>query len=58
MEMLRHDGLSTVILAHLSETNNHPEKAIRASKKALGGCEVKVLASDQASALPMMDVAA
>jgi len=56
LETLCHDALSTVILAHLSETNNHPEKAIRASKKALSGLRTKVLVSDQACGLPMMDV--
>lgn len=32
---LAHDGLSHVILAHLSETNNTPEKALRAVQQAL-----------------------
>ncbi len=34
---LKHDGLCHVILAHLSETNNTPEKALSAVQKALGG---------------------
>jgi phosphoribosyl 1,2-cyclic phosphodiesterase len=53
---LCHDALSTVVLAHLSEKNNLPEKAIQASKTALSGFRVQVLVSEQAGALPMMDV--
>ena len=48
--------MSTVVLAHLSEKNNHPEKAIDASKSALSGFRVKVLVSEQGSVLPMTDV--
>ena len=55
---LCHEALSTVVLAHLSETNNLPEKAIQASKAALAGFRVQVLVSQQAGALPMMDVRA
>jgi phosphoribosyl 1,2-cyclic phosphodiesterase len=57
VKTLCHDSLSTVVLAHLSETNNHPEKAMEASKIALSGFRVKVLVSDQACALPLMHVA-
>jgi len=57
LKTLCHDALRTVILAHLSETNNHPEKAIQASEEVLSGFRVKVLVSDQACVLPMMDVA-
>jgi phosphoribosyl 1,2-cyclic phosphodiesterase len=57
LETLRHDALSMVILAHLSETNNQPEKAMQASEKALPGFRGKVLVSDQACALPMVEVA-
>jgi phosphoribosyl 1,2-cyclic phosphodiesterase len=34
---LKHDGLCHVILAHLSETNNTPEKALTAVQTAIGG---------------------
>jgi phosphoribosyl 1,2-cyclic phosphodiesterase len=34
---IRHDGLCHVVLAHLSETNNTPERALRAVEQALGG---------------------
>ena len=56
LKALRHEALSTVVLAHLSEKNNHPEKAIDASKSALSGFRVKVLVSEQGSVLPMTDV--
>ena len=56
LKALCHDALSTVVLAHLSEMNNHPEKAIEASRTALSGLRVKVLVSEQGSVLPMMDV--
>jgi phosphoribosyl 1,2-cyclic phosphodiesterase len=56
LKTLCHPALSTVVLAHLSEMNNHPEKAIQASKKALSAIRAMVLVSDQACVLPMMDV--
>jgi phosphoribosyl 1,2-cyclic phosphodiesterase len=56
LKTLSHDALSTVILAHLSETNNHPEKAIQASREALSGFRAEVLVSDQTCVLPLMDV--
>jgi len=56
LKALSHDALSTVVLAHLSEKNNHPEKAIEASRTALSGFRVKVLVSEQGSVLPMTDV--
>lgn len=34
---IKHGGLCHVILAHLSETNNTPEKALQAVQQALGG---------------------
>jgi phosphoribosyl 1,2-cyclic phosphodiesterase len=56
LKALCHDALNTVVLAHLSEMNNHPEKAIQASKTALSGFRVKILVGEQAGVLPMMDV--
>jgi len=56
LKTLRHNALSTVILAHLSERNNHPDKAIEALEQALSGFRVKVLVGDQDFALPMVDV--
>ena len=34
---IKHDGLCHVILAHLSETNNTPEKALQSIQEAVGG---------------------
>ncbi len=34
---IKHDGLCHVILAHLSETNNTPERALQAVQEAIGG---------------------
>lgn len=56
LEILVHDGLRTVVLAHLSETNNQPEKAMEASEKALSRRNVRVLVSQQACTLPMVEV--
>lgn len=56
LEALCHDALRTVVLAHLSETNNQPEKAMEVSGKVLSGRRVKVLVSQQACALPMVEV--
>jgi phosphoribosyl 1,2-cyclic phosphodiesterase len=39
---LVHDGLSHVVLAHLSQTNNTPEKAIAAVAPALNGSRAKL----------------
>ncbi len=37
LEQVLHNELTGVILAHLSEQNNHPEKALKALKKAVNG---------------------
>jgi phosphoribosyl 1,2-cyclic phosphodiesterase len=58
LKTLCHGALRTVILAHLSEMNNHPEKAMQASKKALSGSRARILVSEQTCVLPMMDVSA
>jgi phosphoribosyl 1,2-cyclic phosphodiesterase len=44
---LLHDRLSRVILAHLSETNNTPEKALRAVGNALNNCNVSLEVATQ-----------
>ena len=38
---IKHDGLCHVILAHLSETNNTPQKALQAVEQALGNADRK-----------------
>jgi phosphoribosyl 1,2-cyclic phosphodiesterase len=39
---LKHDRLQHVILAHLSETNNTPAKALREAGPALDGCQARI----------------
>jgi phosphoribosyl 1,2-cyclic phosphodiesterase len=53
---LCHGALGTVVLAHLSEKNNLPEKAIEASRRAVSGFGVQVWVSEQTSVLPLMEV--
>jgi phosphoribosyl 1,2-cyclic phosphodiesterase len=50
LESLCWEGLETVCLAHLSETNNHPELAAAAAQAALdrqGCCRPKLLLGRQ-----------
>ncbi len=49
LESLLHDRLAHVILAHLSEENNTPEKARHAVKAALNGAPVQVQVASQAA---------
>lgn len=53
MEIL-HEGLSHVILGHLSETNNTPEKALRVVTEQLNDTRLNVTVAGQASAGPMI----
>lgn len=61
-ELLRavsHDDLRVVVLAHLSETNNEPDKARRAAVKALSKCgldNTRVLISKQDEPGPMVEL--
>jgi phosphoribosyl 1,2-cyclic phosphodiesterase len=49
LEALRHDRLAHVILAHLSEENNTPEKAKCAAMAALNGSVTKLHVASQAA---------
>jgi len=49
LETLQHDRLAHVILAHLSEENNTPEKARQAVKTVLNGAGVKLHVASQAA---------
>ncbi len=42
LEDVRHERLRYVILAHLSETNNTPEKAVKAVESALDACNTRI----------------
>jgi phosphoribosyl 1,2-cyclic phosphodiesterase len=57
LAQLKHDGLSHVILAHLSETNNTPEKALAAVQKAIGcddGIQLHVASQQRCSELVVL----
>lgn len=54
-----HDDLRVVVLAHLSETNNEPEKARQEAVKALGKCglnNTRLLISRQDEPGPMVEL--
>ena len=56
---LSHDNLKCVVLAHLSETNNDPEKAHEEAAKALrrsGHSHVKILISRQDEPGPLIEL--
>ena len=44
---LKHEGLQHVVLAHLSETNNTPQKALQEVGLALNGCNTKLHVATQ-----------
>ena len=59
LEAVSHENLKWVVLAHLSETNNHAEKALRAAKGALDRCgltKTRVLVGRQDEASPFIEV--
>jgi phosphoribosyl 1,2-cyclic phosphodiesterase len=47
VEELQHDGLTHVILAHLSETNNTPEKALNTVAPGLNRCQTRIEVASQ-----------
>ncbi len=49
LEALQHDRLAHVVLAHLSEENNTPEKARQAVKTVLNGASVRLHVASQAA---------
>jgi phosphoribosyl 1,2-cyclic phosphodiesterase len=56
---LSHTSLKWVVLAHLSETNNHPEKAHQAASEFLGNCcleETGILIAKQDEPGPMIEL--
>ena len=59
LEAVSHENLKWVVLAHLSETNNDPQKALRAAKKALKRCglkETRVLVGKQDEASAFIEI--
>jgi phosphoribosyl 1,2-cyclic phosphodiesterase len=51
-----HDQMTHVILAHLSETNNTPEKALRVVTEHLQDTHLKVSVATQSSAGPIIEL--
>jgi phosphoribosyl 1,2-cyclic phosphodiesterase len=59
LRALSHAGLKTVVLAHLSATNNHPEKAQQAATLILEACGLRATGlwvADQDTPGPIMEV--
>jgi hypothetical protein len=51
---LQHDNLQHVILAHLSENNNTPQKAFDEVAQALTHCKAQLTVADQDSSGPVI----
>jgi phosphoribosyl 1,2-cyclic phosphodiesterase len=54
LEELQHDNLKHVILAHLSDTNNTPQKAFGEASKALTHCKAHLTVADQYTSGPIL----
>ncbi len=54
---LLHPALEQVVLAHLSETNNTPAKALAEAARLLAGSPVRLIAAAQGLASPVLRVA-
>ncbi len=53
---IRGAGLTQVVLAHLSETNNTPEKALAETSRALDGTPIRLTAASQNAPTPLIRV--
>lgn len=59
LEAVSHKGLTKVVLAHLSEVNNLPEKAFQVAKEILSGCsldDAEILISQQHYPMEMVEI--
>ncbi len=59
LEVLSHGGLKCLVLAHLSETNNTPDKALRSARAVLRNCGLKrtrVVVGRQDEASPFIEM--
>lgn len=59
LKALIHRDLRHVVLAHLSEKNNHPEKALCAANDILAECgmeDIEILISSQDQPVPMREI--
>ena len=55
MEVM-HNRMTHVILAHLSETNNTPEKALQVVTERLGNIHLNVSVAAQSTASPLIEL--
>jgi len=59
LKAVSHEDLQVVVLAHLSETNNHPDKAVQSASDALENCglrNVRILIGRQDRPGPMVRI--
>jgi phosphoribosyl 1,2-cyclic phosphodiesterase len=56
LSTLSHEDLGVVVMAHLSETNNLPEKALKTCMRALANSRTRVTLSTQGAPTPMIDL--
>jgi phosphoribosyl 1,2-cyclic phosphodiesterase len=59
LEAVCHDNLKQVVLAHMSEQNNHPDKALAQAADVLGNCglgQTDILISRQDEPGPLLEV--
>ena len=56
---LAHEGLEALVMAHLSEVNNHPEHVVRSTESFLRDqnvCAPRIVIGDQYRASPVMEI--
>ena len=56
---LAHDGLEALVMAHLSEVNNHPDKVTEVTEAFLSGqssCAPRIVIGEQYAAGPLMEI--
>lgn len=58
ISQIMHSGLNTLILAHLSEVNNHPDIAEQTMREFLQtlNCDTKLIIADQNTHTPLIDI--
>jgi phosphoribosyl 1,2-cyclic phosphodiesterase len=57
LDDILHPGLERVVLAHLSETNNTPEKALAEVSTVLSGTPIRLTAASQSVPSPVWRMA-
>ncbi len=56
LKSVEHPNLKKIVLMHLSESNNHPQKAISAVRRSLSNKSIPLFLANQNEATPLMDV--